>query len=198
MSEEKKEPQEGQEGGAPAAKPKAAEPAPIVLGGVVLVALLIGAALGALVLAPRVISSRQQAALAEAKDPHAAKDKHAKDKKKEKKGGKHEGGKEGAASVYRLDNIIVNPANSDGQRFLMCSIAIQADDPEALDVLREHEIELRDRVVTLLAAESIESLTAAGVRDSLRQRILTAIVPVLGEEGEGVELQVYLPQFVIQ
>lgn len=197
MSEEKKEPQEGQEGGAPAAKPKAAEPAPVVMAGVVLVALLIGAALGALVLAPRVISSRQQAALAEAKDPHAAKDKHGKDKKKEKKGGKHEG-KEGASSVYRLDNIIVNPANSDGQRFLMCSIAIQADDPEALDVLREHEIELRDRVVTLLAAESLESLTAAGVRDSLRNRILTAIVPVLGEEGEGVELQVYLPQFVIQ
>lgn len=195
MSEEKKEPQEGQEGGAPAAKPKAAEPAPIVLGGVVLVALLIGAALGALVLAPRVISSRQQAALAEAKDPHAAKDKK-KGKKHEKKKEGKEG--EGKPKVYRLDNIIVNPANSDGQRFLMCSIAIQADDPEALDILREHEIELRDRVVTLLAAESIESLTAAGVRDSLRSRILTAIVPVLGEEGEGVELQVYLPQFVIQ
>lgn len=196
MSEEKKEPQEGQEGGAPAAKPKAAEPAPVVMAGVVLVALLIGAALGALVLAPRVISSRQQAALAEAKDPHAAKDKKKKDKKHEKKKEGKEG--EGKASVYRLDNIIVNPANSDGQRFLMCSIAIQADDPAALDILREHEIELRDRVVTLLAAESIESLTAAGVRDSLRSRILTAIVPVLGEEGEGVELQVYLPQFVIQ
>ncbi|MBK7367716.1 MAG: flagellar basal body-associated FliL family protein [Candidatus Eisenbacteria bacterium] len=195
MSEEKKEPQEGQEGGAPAAKPKAAEPAPVVMAGVVLVALLIGAALGALVLAPRVISSRQQAALAEAKDPHAEKGKKKKDKKHEKK---KEGEGEGKAKVYRLDNIIVNPANSDGQRFLMCSIAIQADDPEALDVLREHEIELRDRVVTLLAAESLESLTAAGVRDSLRQRILTAIVPVLGEEGEGVELQVYLPQFVIQ
>ncbi len=196
MSEEKKEPQEGQEGAA-APKPKAAEPAPVMLAGVVLVALLVGSALGALVLAPRLVASRQQAALAEATDPHAAKDKHGKDKKKEKKGGKHEG-KEGASSVYRLDNIIVNPANSDGQRFLMCSIAIQADDPAALDILREHEIELRDRVVTLLAAESIESLTAAGVRDSLRTRILTAIVPVLGEEGEGVELQVYLPQFVIQ
>lgn len=196
MSEEKKEPQEGQEGGAPAAKPKAAEPAPVVMAGVVLVALLIGAALGALVLAPRVISSRQQAALATAIDPHAEKDKKKKDKKHEKKKEGKEG--EGKAKVYRLDNIIVNPANSDGQRFLMCSIAIQADDPEALDILREHEIELRDRVVTLLAAESLESLTAAGVRDSLRNRILTAIVPVLGEEGEGVELQVYLPQFVIQ
>lgn len=198
MSEEAKVAEAAPEGGAPAAKPKTAEPAPMILAGVVLVALIVGSALGALVLAPRLITSRQQAALAEAKDPHAAKEKGKKDKKK--KGGKHEGGKEGEgkASVYRLDNIIVNPANSDGQRFLMCSIAIQADDPEALDVLREHEIELRDRVVTLLAAETIETLTAAGVRDSLRSRILTAIKPVLGEDGEDVELQVYLPQFVIQ
>lgn len=194
MSEEKKEPQEGQEGAA-APRPKAAEPAPVMLAGVVLVALLVGSALGALVLAPRVVASRQQAALVEAKDPHAAKGKKKSKSHEKKKEGK-EG--EGKAKVYRLDNIIVNPANSDGQRFLMCSIAIQADDPAALDILREHEIELRDRVVTLLAAESLESLTAAGVRDSLRNRILTTIVPVLGEEGEGVELQVYLPQFVIQ
>ena len=196
MSEEAKGPEAAPEGGAPAAKPKAAEPAPVVLAGVILVALVIGSALGALVLAPRLIQSRQQAALAEAKDPHAAKAKDKKGKKHEKKKEGKEG--EGKASVYRLDNIIVNPANSDGQRFLMCSIAIQADDPDALDVLREHEIELRDRVVTLLAAESIETLTAAGVRDSLRSRILTAIKPVLGEDGEDVELQVYLPQFVIQ
>ncbi|MFN8588909.1 MAG: flagellar basal body-associated FliL family protein [Burkholderiaceae bacterium] len=196
MSEEAKEPQAAPEAGAPAKAAKPAQPAIVVLAGVVLVALIIGSALGALVLAPRIIQSRQAAALAEAKDPHAKDKDKKKGKKKEKKKEGKEG--EGKSPVYRLDNIIVNPANSDGQRFLMCSIAIQADDPAALDVLREHEIELRDRVVTLLAAETIETLTAAGARDSLRSRILTAIVPVLGEEGEGVELQVYLPQFVIQ
>lgn len=197
MSEEKKEPQEGAEAGAAgAAKPKAAEPAPMILAGVVLGALVAGSALGALLIAPRVIQSRQAAAFAEAQDPHAKE----KGKKGKKKGGKHEGGKEGEgkSTVYRIDNIIVNPANSDGQRFLMCAIAIQAEDEELLAVLREHEIELRDRIVTLLAAESIETLTAAGARDSLRIHIANSIRPTLGEEGAEAEFQVYLPQFVVQ
>ncbi len=196
MSEEKKEPQEGAEAGAAgAAKPKAAEPAPMILAGVVLGALVAGSALGALLIAPRVIQSRQAAAFAEAKDPHAKE----KGKKGKKKGGKHEGKEgEGKSTVYRIDNIIVNPANSDGQRFLMCAIAIQSEDAEVLAVLREHEIELRDRIVTLLAAESIETLTAAGARDSLRIHLASSIRPTLGEEGAEAEFQVYLPQFVVQ
>lgn len=223
MSEEKKEPTEAAEADAPAAaatpaaakaaakaiakdaaaaapaKPKIqfSVPAPVILAVVVLGALIAGSALGALLIAPNVIHSRQASAFSAAMDPHAQ-DKQKKDKKKDKK--KEKGGKEGEgkSTVYRIDNVIVNPANSDGQRFLMCAIAVQSDDSELLATLREHEIELRDRIVTLLGAETIETLTAAGARDSLRTRISNAIRPTLGEEAATAEYQVYLPQFVVQ
>ncbi len=185
-------------GDAPAAPAKAAgkEPPLFVLIGVVVLALGVGAALGSLLIAPRIIHARQAAAAAEAADPHH-KAKGKKDKK-DKKGAHEKKGEAGKSPVYKLDNIIVNPADSEGQRFLMCTVAIESDDSKALDDLREHEIELRDHVVTLLAKQSMQRLTHQNARDSLRAELLAVIKPVLGEDGEDVELKVFLPQFVVQ
>jgi flagellar basal body-associated protein FliL len=198
MSEPTQDPRPDAPEGA-AATPAPARPAPnpplVVLIAVVVLALGAGATLGGLLLAPRLVRAKQAAAASEAADPHGRKGKRDRKDKKEKKDKKGETGK---SPVYKLDNIIVNPAGSQGQRFLMCSVAIESEDSRALDVLREHEIELRDRVVTMLSQIDMERLTAQGARDSLRAELLATILPVLGPDGEDVELKVYLPQFVVQ
>lgn len=178
------------------AKPAKSAGTPVwMLALVVVLALGAGSALGAFLIAPPLIKAKQAAALAE-RDPAAHKGKKKDKKDKKEKHGK-EGG-EGKSATYKIDNIVVNPADSQGQRFLMCSLAIEADDPKALDVLREHEVEVRDRVVTTLTAMTMAQLTSAGARDSIRARLVQTIHPVLGEEGEDVELKLFLPNFVIQ
>jgi flagellar basal body-associated protein FliL len=186
-------PEEGADKAAPPAKPGAA--IPVLLIGVVAGALVAGAALGGLLVAPQLNRMRHAAAVATAADPN-----HGKQNREDKddKGRKGKKGEPGKSPVYKLDNIIVNPAGSQGQRFLMCSVAIESDDPKALDLLREHEIELRDRVITLLARQTLDRLTAEGARDSLREELLTVIRPTLGPEGQGAALKVFLPQFVVQ
>ncbi len=193
MSDEAKAPQ-AEEGaaaaGAAAPKPK---DAPIwMLALVVALALGVGGALGAFLVAPPLVKAKNAAALAK-HDPGAKKKK--KDEKGKKGGGEHGGGK---TASYKLENIVVNPADSQGQRFLMCSLALESDDPKALDDLREREVELRDRVVTTLTSMTLEELTSVGARDTLRHRLVETIRPMLGEDGEDVELKVYLPSFVIQ
>ncbi len=183
----------GADKGAPPAKPKLT--LPIMLIGVVAGALVAGAALGSLLVAPQVNRMRHAAAVAAACDPGHKRDKKDNKEGKDKKGKKGEGTK---APVYKLDNIIVNPAGSQGQRFLMCSVAIESDDAKALDLLREHEIELRDRVITMLAKQTLDRLTAEGSRDSLRAELLAIIKPALGPDGQTTELKVFLPQFVVQ
>jgi flagellar basal body-associated protein FliL len=195
MSEEPKDPKEpaaeGAEKAAPPARPKVA--LPLMLIGVVAGGLVAGVALGSLLVAPQVNRMRHQAAVASAIGPrHKQEKKDSKGKKDKKKG------EEGKAPVYKLDNIIVNPSGSQGQRFLMCTVAIESDDSKALDVLREHEIELRDRVISLLSKQSLDRLTAESARDSLRAELLSAIRPALGPEGRDAELKVFLPQFVVQ
>lgn len=191
MSEEKTTPAEGTTGGAaaPAAKDSAG-PAPIVLIAVIVVALGAGAVLGSLLVAPQVIKARQAAAVAAAKDPHK------KDKKKDKKKGKE--GEAGKASVYKIDNIIVNPAGSGGGRFLMCSVVIQPEDDKLVDVFREHEVELRDRVLTTLTNTTLDQINALGGRDSLRAKLSVTVRTVLDKDDQNTELKVFLPQFVIQ
>lgn len=195
MSEEAKDPKEAAAGGAEKA-PDAARKAPalpLALIGVVAGAVAVGAALGGLLVAPRLNVMRHAAVVKAAMNPGGAAAR--KSDSKEKKDKKGEPGK---SPIYKLDNIIVNPAGSQGQRFLMCSVAIESDDAKALDQLREHEVELRDRVITMLARQDLDRLTAEGSRDSLRGELLEVIRPVLGPSGKDTELKVFLPQFVVQ
>ncbi len=176
---------------ATAPKPPSKLPAlPIVPIVVIVLALAAGSAVGSLLVAPPLIKARQVAAASAGKD-------HGKKKDKKKASGDKKG-EAGKSPVYKLDNIIVNPADSQGQRFLMCSVAIESDDPKALDTLREHEVELRDKIVTMFSQRTLESLSAPGARDSLRTALLKIVRPVLGPDAEDTELHIYMPQFVVQ
>ena len=207
MSEPTPEPKERQEAAAaaPAPAPKKAGPAPppVLLIVVIVAALAAGAASGALLVAPRLIHAKQAKAFAAAEADlagggHGKKGKKGKQKdKKDEKGGSH-GAEGGKSPIFRLDNLIVNPAGAQGQHFLMCSVAFELEDSKLGDILREHEIELRDRVISTLESQTMTQLTAPGARDSLRHRIAAVTIPILGVDGEDTELKVFLPQFVIQ
>lgn len=122
------------------------------------------------------------------KDGEKGKDKG---KEKEKKGGKE--GK-GPTAVFELSNLIVNPAGTEGSRFLMATVAFELDDPKLSEALRENDIAIRDQVISVLENQTMEMLTRPGARDSLRVLLAEAIAPY----AEGAEVRVYLPQFVIQ
>lgn len=182
------------------AAPAAAAPALPVLIGVIAGALALGGTLGALLIGPPLVQVRQKATLAAriaAAEAGPDAKKHGKDKKKGKDG-EHGGGEAGKSPVYRIDNVIVNPAGSMGQRFLMCSVAVELEDEEFVEVLRTRDIEVRDIIISTLESNSLAQLTQPGARDSLRHRLASALHPVLGEAGADAHLRVFLPQFVIQ
>ncbi len=205
MSETKSETPAAKEGAVGAEGAKAKAGPPIVLIAVVLVAVIAGAALGAFLIAPPMIQSKQKAELAtriaEAEaGPDAKKKKKDKGKGKKKDDG-HGGGHGGDASkspIYRVDNVIVNPAGSHGQRFLMCSVAVQLDDEALVEVLRARDVEVRDLVISTLESNTLAQLTQPGARDTLRIRLTHVLQPLLDHEGEGAHMRVFLPQFVIQ
>lgn len=186
---------------AAAAAKKAASGPPFLLIGVVAGAAVAGALGGSLVLGPQ-LSKRVTAAPASApaKEPEhkpaaadAKKDSHGKPEKaghgKEKSG--H--GKEKRA-VYKIENLIVNPAGSAGSRFLMTSVSIECEDEATETALRERDDEVRDRVIAVLERRTLDSLTRPGAREELKGELAAALEPL----AEGATLHVYLPQFVIQ
>jgi flagellar protein FliL len=163
-------------------KAKAAGPAPMILIASIVGALVAGGATGSFVIAPRLApkADTQPAAHAE-----------------KKKGGKH-GGKHGEtkSSIHKIENLIVNPAGSEGARFLMTTVAIEVDDEKIGETLRDHDAQVRDAVIATLEGQTLEMLTRPGARDTLKHKIEGAVAPIVGEEPGS--LRVFLPQFVIQ
>ncbi len=151
---------------------------------VVLVSGLLGATVGGTTVGPRLAAGSV--------DAPAEKDKRSHVKEAEEEDRPTSVGVEG---VLELDNIIVNPAGTDGLRFLMATIAIDLGDKELVEKMRDKNYEVRDRVTAILEGQSMDMLTAPGARDSLRVLIATAIAPLL--EG-GHVVDVFIPYLVIQ
>ncbi len=106
------------------------------------------------------------------------------------------GGKEGAtASVYTIDNLVLNPAGSGGTRFLLLSIAFEMKDAAALESLKSRDAELRDAILVTLGAKTVEQLSDMVSRDSLKTELRAATAKALHTRGVR---RVYFPQFVIQ
>ncbi len=95
-----------------------------------------------------------------------------------------------------LDGIVVNPRGTDGRRYLMIRLGVEAAEAETLarlDLLRPAAV---DAVIRLMSDQSIETLTDITQRDSLKEEIRTQFNTILGEDGPVS--RVYFTQYVIQ
>ncbi|HRP07976.1 MAG TPA: flagellar basal body-associated FliL family protein, partial [Gemmatimonadales bacterium] len=101
---------------------------------------------------------------------------------------------ESQSLVWTLDGVIVNPAGSRGQNHLIATIAWKVTTAADEARLRGAEIELRDKVGSLLELNTLEQLTAAGARDRLRAELAQVVGGYLVDGGA----EVFLPQFIVQ
>jgi flagellar protein FliL len=161
---------------------KAAGPKPVILIAVIAVAALAGVG-GGIVLAPRFAPAAA----------HASADAAEHGEEEEAEGGGGHGG--GAGKIFRLDNLIVNPAGSEGTRFLMTSVAFELESESAEAKLRAREVQVRDLVISRLESQTMATLTQPFARDSIKRQLAEAVMTVVGPRAT---VRVYLPQFVIQ
>ena len=94
-----------------------------------------------------------------------------------------------------VQGLIVNPAGTDGQRYLMLNLGLESNKGSVLEELETKEIVVRDRVLRLLSQRTVEELADIGRRDPLKDELRGAINRVL-EEGEVTRL--YFTQYVLQ
>ncbi len=167
------------EGAEEAQAPKA--PNKLILPLVVAIMTIAGGAVGVMVIAPMLAPAHQTAALDPAQHPDSATGKTA--------------GRESKGPMFRIDNLIVNPAGSQGSRFLMVSVAVETSSASHEEQLRRQEAQIRDVSISLLERETMESLSQVGIRDTLKNRLADTLSVITGSRPK---LRVFLPQFVIQ
>lgn len=109
-------------------------------------------------------------------------------------GGGH-GGESKASPVYDLDNLVVNPAGTNGQRFLIVSVAVQVSNSGLVETLNQHDAEIRDAVLHMLASRTVDELNDLAIRDVLKAEVRRKIESLI---GAAAVKNVFLPQFVLQ
>ena len=109
-------------------------------------------------------------------------------------GGGHAGGGE-ESPLHMVDNLVLNPARSGGSRFLLTSVALEANSAAAADMLASRDVELRDAFIMVLGAMTVEELTDISNRPAISQKLLYAAEALVGYD---VVHRLFIPQFVIQ
>lgn len=112
----------------------------------------------------------------------------------------HEGkkGEEGAAksTIHTIENLVLNPAGSNGTRFLMCTVAIELSDEKFNEVLTSRDAEVRDAILGVLGRKTVEELSDVAVREQIKVEVQATLDALFKQKG-AVE-RLYFPQFVIQ
>lgn len=110
-------------------------------------------------------------------------------------GGGGHGGGSGSTSVFAVENLVVNPAGTQGTRFLIASVAVEASDAAASAAMNARDPEIRDRLLSLLSGRTVEELSDLDGREALKEEIRAEIEQVV---GRGRVVRVFIPQYVLQ
>ncbi len=97
--------------------------------------------------------------------------------------------------TFTIENLVLNPAGTEGTRFLMVTVVAELDSKSVADELASQTVAARDDLSELLASKTVEELSQVNDRGQLKEQ-LRAHLQALVKDGHV--LRVYLPTFVIQ
>jgi flagellar protein FliL len=144
------------------------------------------------VLAPAPASSAEpeHSTSSESSEKEKGKKSHGSEGKEGKEG---EGGGDG--KIYVVKDLIVNPAGTNGTRFLLTTVGFEVTTPEALKDIESKDMMVRDALNTILTSKDLASLVNVEGRELLRKEIQEK-VGVFVHDGELSN--VYFSKFIIQ
>lgn len=70
--------------------------------------------------------------------------------------------------VANFEDIIVNPANTGGQRLVVVSMGIDLKNEEGMKEVKEKEVLVKDAAISLLSAKDFNKLSNPGAKDTLK------------------------------
>jgi|WetSurMetagenome_2_1015567.scaffolds.fasta_scaffold34893_5 flagellar protein FliL len=127
---------------------------------------------------------------AEKTEEHSSKEK---EKEKGKEG--HESEEGGEGSIYVVKDLIVNPAGTNGTRFLLTTVGFEVTTPETMKELEGKDVMVRDALNTILTSKELATLVNVEGREALRKEIEEKVNGLL---RNGSLTNVYFSKFIIQ
>jgi flagellar FliL protein len=100
-----------------------------------------------------------------------------------------------ATHIYVVKDMIINPAGTNGQRYLLATIAFNVSTEKAMKELEVKEIAVRDMLNSILTRRTMEQLTDVAQRESLREEIQSHAKELV---SGGKVKSVYFSKYIVQ
>lgn len=97
--------------------------------------------------------------------------------------------------IFLLKEVLVNPAGTNGTRFLLTSIGFEVSSLEAKLELEKKEVQVRDMMNTVLTSKSLAELIDYQKREDIRSEIMQRVGELV---KSGALKKVYFSKFIIQ
>ncbi len=85
-----------------------------------------------------------------------------------------EGTKE-ASHIYSIEDLIINPAGTNGQRLLLLSVGFGVPTEEKATLLKDNEVVIKDLILNTVSQKTLGTLSSADQKDSLKVELATKI-----------------------
>jgi flagellar FliL protein len=103
--------------------------------------------------------------------------------------------KDDFGQIYNLDEVIVNPADSQGMQFVLINFGFEVQTEKDIKTLSEREVQLRDIIIKILGAKTLAELDGPDDKENLRREVKKALNPILPKHHL---LNVYFSNYIIQ
>ncbi len=73
--------------------------------------------------------------------------------------------------IYLVEDVIVNPAGTEGKRFLLTTVGFDISSEEEMKELQSKEVVVKDMVISKLSSKDIAQLNNTSYRDTIRTEL---------------------------
>jgi flagellar FliL protein len=117
-------------------------------------------------------------------------------------GSAHGGGGEGGSTasspssyIYTVNDVIINPAGTNGQRLMLTSIGFDMKTESQYKKMESKEIVLKDAIISVLSKKTVSQLSNTMKRDSLKVEIINDVK----DRIPGLKIKdLYFTKYIIQ
>ncbi|NOY77212.1 MAG: hypothetical protein GXO76_05015 [Calditrichaeota bacterium] len=97
--------------------------------------------------------------------------------------------------IYLVEDVIVNPKNTEGRHFVNVSVGLEEGNKNIGDELKNRDAQIRDTLIDIFVSKTIQEMDDVADKDSLKSEIARRLNRLL---GAGAIRHVYFSNFIIQ
>jgi flagellar protein FliL len=101
----------------------------------------------------------------------------------------------GGDNIYIVKDVIVNPAGTNGTRFLLTTVGFEVTTDDGRKELEKKDVQVRDALNGILTTKELRDLVDIAQRESIRVEIAEKVGQML---KTGQLRTVYFSKFIIQ